>query len=74
MKTNVYDLDGKIIKELILPDYFEETYRPDLIKRAVIASQSRAYQAKGVTPYSNRLNTAEYRGVRKPNKMNVYIS
>ncbi|MCK9292806.1 MAG: 50S ribosomal protein L4 [archaeon] len=74
MKTNVYNLEGKIIKEIELPTYFEQIYRPDLIKRAVISSQSKSYQKKGISPYSNRLNTAEYRGVRKPNKMNVSIN
>jgi len=74
MKTNVYDLQGKVTKEIELPNYFEQDYRPDLIKRAVLSSQSKGYQPKGNSPYSNRLNTAEYRGVRKPNRMDNSIN
>ncbi|MEI8364556.1 MAG: 50S ribosomal protein L4 [archaeon] len=65
MKTNVYNLEGKVVKEIEIPSFFEESYRPDLIKKAVISSQSRDYQPKGVSPYSNRLNTAYYNGSRK---------
>ncbi|MDD3975746.1 MAG: 50S ribosomal protein L4 [Candidatus ainarchaeum sp.] len=74
MKTNVFNLEGKVIKEINLPSFFEENYRPDLIKRAVISSQSKSYQPKGNSPYSNRLNTAEYRGVRKPSRMKNSIN
>ncbi|MFA5746358.1 MAG: 50S ribosomal protein L4 [archaeon] len=74
MKANIYDLEGKVIKEMDLPEYFAEDYRPDLIKRAVISSQSRDYQAMGVSPYSNRGYTAEYRGRRKENKANITIN
>ena len=74
MKAKVFDLEGKILKEIELPQFFEETYRPDLIKRAVISSQSRSYQPKGNSPYSNRKNTAEYRGLRKGNRMNQSIN
>ncbi len=65
MKTNVYNLEGKVVKEIEIPNFFEESYRPDLIKKAVISSQSKDYQPKGVSPYSNRLNTAYYNGSRK---------
>ncbi len=74
MKTNVYDLQGKVIKEIELPNYFEQSYRPDIIKKAVISSQSKSYQPTGNSPYSNRLNTAEYRGVRKGNRMDNSIN
>jgi len=65
MKTNVYNLEGKVVKEIEIPNFFEEAYRPDLIKKAVISSQSKDYQPKGNSPYSNRLNTAYYNGSRK---------
>lgn len=74
MKTNVYNILGKSIKEIEVPDYFRQSYRPDLIKKAVISSQSNEYQPKAPTPYSNRLNTAEYRGVRKKNTMDNSIN
>jgi large subunit ribosomal protein L4e len=74
MKTNVYNLLGKPVKEIDVPDYFKQNYRPDLIKRAVISSQSRNYQPMSPSPYSNRLNTAEYRGQRKKNTMDNSIN
>ncbi|HPC10171.1 MAG TPA: 50S ribosomal protein L4 [archaeon] len=75
MKANVLNLDGKIIKEIELPDLFEEAYRPDLIKKAVISSQSRKYQPKGNSPYANRDNTAFYEGSRKyKSPMNTSIN
>ena len=74
MKAKVYSLEGKELKELELPKFFENTYRPDLIKRAVLSIQSKGYQKKGNSPYANRENTAEYRGVRKANGMDVNIN
>ena len=65
MKANVFDISGKVVKQLNLPSYFEQSYRPDLIKHAVISSQSRDYQRMGNSPLSNRNNTAEYIGSRK---------
>lgn len=74
MKANIYDLEGKTIKEIELPEYFAQDYRPDLIKKAVISSQSKGYQATGVSPYSNRDYTSIYIGRRKANKANVSIN
>ena len=74
MKTNVYNLLGKSVKEIEVPEYFKQSYRPDLIKKAVISSQSNEYQAKAPSLFSNRLNTAEYRGVRKKNTMDNSIN
>lgn len=74
MKANVYDLDGKAIREIELPEYFKTEYRPDLIKKAIISSQSKGYQPMGVSPYSNRGYTAEYIGRRKENKANITIN
>jgi len=65
MKTNVLDLNGKVVREMELPTLFEESYRPDLIKRAVLSSESRDFQPKGNSPYANRMNTAKYNGSRK---------
>lgn len=74
MKTKVYNILGKPIKEIEVPDYFKQSYRPDLIKKATISSQSNEYQATSPSPYSNRLNTAEYRGTRKRNTMDNSIN
>ena len=68
MKANIYDLEGKTIKEIELPEYFAQDYRPDLIKKAVISSQSKGYQATGVSPYSNRDYTSIYKVEEKQTK------
>jgi large subunit ribosomal protein L4e len=44
------DLTGKVIREIELPDVFDVDYRPDLIKKAVLAAQANRLQ-----PYGPRL-------------------
>jgi len=46
MKAKVIDLSGNEVGEVELPLVFEEEFRPDLIKRAVLA-----YQANRLQPY-----------------------
>ena len=36
-KVKVYSLEGEVTEEIELPEIFQEEFRPDLIKRAVIA-------------------------------------
>jgi len=50
MKTNVMSVDGKKKTEIELPIQFSEPVRLDLIKRAVLASQSKQYQPYGADP------------------------
>ena len=57
MNTTVHDLDGEEAGELELPGVFETTYRPDLIRRAVLAAQANRKQDYG---------TDEYAGLRTP--------
>jgi large subunit ribosomal protein L4e len=52
MKAQVKSLDGSIAREIELPDVFEEPYRPDLVKKAVIALQSTRYQPHGTYPFA----------------------
>ncbi|MHC1635408.1 MAG: 50S ribosomal protein L4 [Candidatus Methanospirareceae archaeon] len=59
MKAKVIDLEGNFTKELELPAVFEEEFRPDLIKRAVIAIQSNRFQPKGPNPLSGLRTSAE---------------
>jgi large subunit ribosomal protein L4e len=47
MKAQIKGLDGAVQGEIDLPAVFAEEYRPDLIRRAVIASQSTRYQPHG---------------------------
>ncbi len=47
MKAKVYSLDGKVVKEIELPDQFNEEFREDLIKKAFLAIQSHRRQPYG---------------------------
>lgn len=58
-KAKVLDLSGNFIKEITLPPVFMEEYRPDLIKRAVLAIQSNRRQPKGTDPLAGRRTSAE---------------
>ncbi|MEM4196481.1 MAG: 50S ribosomal protein L4, partial [Methanothermobacter sp.] len=39
MKIKVYSLEGEAIDEMELPEIFNEEFRPDVIKRAVLSAQ-----------------------------------
>lgn len=58
-ETKVLDLSGNFVREVTLPLVFMEEYRPDLIKRAVLAVQSHRLQPKGPNPLSGRNTSAE---------------
>lgn len=58
-KVNVYSLEGNIIDEIELPDIFYEEFRPDLIKRAVISSQTARIQPWGANPLAGKRTSAE---------------
>ncbi len=50
MKADILNMEGKKVKSIDLPAQFEEEYRPDLIKRAVLAKQSHDRQPYGAAP------------------------
>ena len=52
MKAQVLTLTGTVAHEIELPPVFSSVYRPDLIKKAVIAQQSRRYQPHGAYVYA----------------------
>ena len=56
--VNVYSLDGAPIKEIKLPEIFYEEIRPDIIKRAVIASQTHRIQPKATDVMAGKRTTA----------------
>jgi large subunit ribosomal protein L4e len=58
-KAKVMDLSGNVIREVPLPQVFMEEYRPDLIKKAVLAMQSHRFQPKGSDPLAGRRTSAE---------------
>jgi large subunit ribosomal protein L4e len=57
MKANVIDLSGNVISQVELPPVFDEEYRPDLIKRAVLAAQANRLQPYGPHFYAG-MNTS----------------
>lgn len=58
MKAQVKTLEGSDIREIDLPAVFAEDYRPDLIKRAVLALQSTRYQPHGTNPLAGLRTSA----------------
>lgn len=59
MKVNVYSLNGKPTKKISLPDIFKERYRPDIIQRAVVASQTARKQVWGTSKEAGKKTSAE---------------
>jgi large subunit ribosomal protein L4e len=52
MMAELRDLKGEVKKKIRLPAAFDEDFRPDLIKKAVLAVQSTRYQPHGAHPYA----------------------
>ncbi|MFT4881233.1 MAG: large subunit ribosomal protein L4e [Salinirussus sp.] len=59
MNTTVHDLDGEQAGELELPGVFETPYRPDMIRRAVLAAQANRKQDYGSDEYAGLRTPAE---------------
>jgi large subunit ribosomal protein L4e len=57
MKANIIDLSGNQAGQIELPAVFEEEYRPDLIKRAVLSAQANRLQPYGPHFYAG-MNTS----------------
>jgi large subunit ribosomal protein L4e len=62
MQATIRDLNGEEAGTLDLPEVFETPYRPDLIKRAVLAAQANRKQAYGSDPYAGMRTPAESMG------------
>jgi large subunit ribosomal protein L4e len=54
----VFDLEGRVGKEITLPTVFNVAIRPDIIKRVVIALQSHRFQPKGRDVLAGKRTTA----------------
>ena len=52
MKAQILLLDGTVERDIDLPPAFSEEFRPDLIKKAVLALQSTRRQPHGTYPYA----------------------
>lgn len=61
--VSVYDADGKSVGKVAVPDFFESPVRTDLIRRAVVALHSGAFQPQGRDPMAGKRTTAESYGV-----------
>jgi large subunit ribosomal protein L4e len=59
MNATVRDLNGDDAGEVDLPAVFETAYRPDLIRRAVLAAQANRKQPYGADPYAGMRTPAE---------------
>ena len=59
MKANVYSINGEVKEEIELPAIFDEVYRPDLIKRAVLSAQSARVQPWGNDPMAGKRTSAK---------------
>jgi large subunit ribosomal protein L4e len=57
LKANVIDISGNTVGEVDLPSAFDEKYRPDLIKRSVLAAQANRLQPYGPHFYAG-MNTS----------------
>jgi large subunit ribosomal protein L4e len=62
MQATVRTLDGEDAGEVELPAVFETTFRPDLIKRAVLAAQANRTQDTGSDEYAGLRTPAESQG------------
>jgi large subunit ribosomal protein L4e len=49
-QTNVYSISGKVSKQADVPQVFDTPFRPDVIKRAVVATASNKRQPYGPAP------------------------
>jgi len=58
MKAQVKTIEGGVVKDIELPAMFSEEYRPDLIKKAVMALQSTRRQPHGSYPYAGICSSA----------------
>lgn len=65
MKAQVKAINGSVLHEIDLPAVFNEAYRPDLIKRAVIAYQSEQYQPYGADSLAGLRTSAEGWGSKR---------
>ncbi|WP_135853180.1 50S ribosomal protein L4 [Halorussus salinus] len=62
MQATIRNLDGEEDGTLDLPDVFDKTVRPDLIKRAVLAAQANRKQDYGADDYAGMRTSAESPG------------
>ncbi|MDE1874096.1 MAG: 50S ribosomal protein L4 [Candidatus Micrarchaeota archaeon] len=62
MEVEVYQLDGKPGKKIALPDVFGTPFNEDIVRRALLAEQSQAYQPQGRYLLAGMDTSASYKG------------
>ena len=62
ISTKIFDLKGKKVGRLRIPQIFRTPNRPDVIRRAVVAIQSHRFQPQGRDVLAGKRTTAESRG------------
>ncbi|MDE1846283.1 MAG: 50S ribosomal protein L4 [Candidatus Micrarchaeota archaeon] len=62
MNTNLYQIDGKVEKQIPLPEIFTKSFRVDLVRRAILAEQSQRYQPQGHFISAGMQTSAQYIG------------
>jgi large subunit ribosomal protein L4e len=60
--TKIFNLEGKAVGKTKVPKIFKTPIRPDVIKRAVIASQSGRFQPQGRDPLAGKRRSFESLG------------
>ena len=68
MKTNVYDLNGEVVREVKLPDVFDTPVKEEVIRRAVLSEESKTYQPKGNYRWAGMETSAHYVGRKEAYK------
>lgn len=63
VSAKIFDIDGNVVGKIRLPSIFKTSFRPDVIKRAVLAIQSHRFQPQGRDIFSGKRTTAESMGV-----------
>jgi len=63
VSAKIFNLEGKSVGKMRLPEIFKTPLRPDVIKRAVVAIQSHSIQPQGRDKFAGKRTTAESWGV-----------
>ncbi len=64
MESEILNLEGKPVSKIELPVHFSEEFRPDLIKRAVLAEQTWRLTPYGADPNAGNRSSAKFCGSR----------
>ena len=56
--TNVYSVKGEVSGTIEVPAAFNTAYRPDIIKKAILAAAANSRQAYGPNPRSGMRHSA----------------